>query len=182
MLRFLGHAGHQAPGRNGHKCRILHRARQQLPDASGRRTAPSQCGNEDHPHGADPGKHRDRAAGGLVVNSANPAQLSLDPTLAEPFPKAALHVLGNAQLRKNVAHATDVIQSKRNRLVAEKTDWAELRNAASAIRAHVLDHLDTYLTQFEKRCTAAGGVVHWAADAEEARQIILAILNEERAE
>ena len=90
-------------------------------------------------------------------------------------------MLRNTQLRKNVAHATDVIQAKRNRLVAEKTDWQELRAAASAIRAHVLENLATYLEQFEERCTAAGGVVHWAADAAEARAIILEILREEKA-
>lgn len=106
----------------------------------------------------------------------------LDPRRAEPFPKAALRVLGDQQLRANVRHATDVIQGKRNRLVAEKQDWAELRDAASAIRAHVLEHLGEYLEQFEERCTAAGGVVHWAADAEEARQITLEILREEQAE
>ena len=58
----------------------------------------------------------------------------LDPRLAPPFPTAALPVLRNPQLRKNVAHATDVIQAKRARLVAEKTDWEELRSAAAAIR------------------------------------------------
>lgn len=104
----------------------------------------------------------------------------LDPTKAPPFPSAALNVLRNAQLRKNVAHATDVIQNKRNRLVAEKTDWQELRSAGSAIRAHVLDNLEHYLTQFEERCTAAGGMVHWAADAAEARQIILNLVREEQ--
>ncbi len=102
----------------------------------------------------------------------------MDPRLAPPFPKAALPVLRNIQLRKNVEHATDVIQTKRNRLVAEKTDWQQLRNAASAIRAHALDHLLTYLEQFESRCTAAGGIVHWAADAAEARTIILNILRD----
>jgi L-lactate dehydrogenase complex protein LldF len=105
----------------------------------------------------------------------------MDPRLAPPFPEAALPVLRNAQLRKNVSHASDVIQTKRNRLVAEKSDWLELRDAASALRAHVLEHLGEYLQQFEERCTAAGGVVHWAADAEEARGIILAILREENA-
>ncbi len=105
----------------------------------------------------------------------------MDPRLAPPFPKAALPVLRNIQLRKNVEHATDVIQTKRNRLVAEKTDWQQLRNAASAIRAHALDHLLTYLEQFESRCTAAGGIVHWATDAAEARTIILNILREEEA-
>ena len=106
----------------------------------------------------------------------------LDPRTAPPFPEAALPVLRNAQLRKNVAHATDVIQNKRNRLVAEKADWVELRDAASAIRTHTLEHLAEYLELFEERCTAAGGVVHWAADAEEARAIILSILRQEKAE
>jgi L-lactate dehydrogenase complex protein LldF len=105
----------------------------------------------------------------------------LDPRFAPPFPQAALPVLRNPQLRKNVAHAIDVIQSKRAQLVAEKTDWQELRSAASAIRMHVLENLGAYLEQFEARCTAAGGRVHWAADAAEARQIILDLLREENA-
>jgi len=105
----------------------------------------------------------------------------LDPVLAPPFPEAALPVLRNPQLRKNVAHAIDVIQAKRGRLVAEKADWQELRTAASAIRAHALEHLDEYLIQFEERCTAAGGKVHWAADADEANRIIAGILRDEQA-
>jgi L-lactate dehydrogenase complex protein LldF len=105
----------------------------------------------------------------------------LDPALALPFPKAALPVLRNPQLRKNVAHAIDVIQAKRARLVAEKTDWQELRTAAAAIKDQVLGNLGAYLEQFEERCTAAGGVVHWASDAAEARRIILELLREEKA-
>jgi L-lactate dehydrogenase complex protein LldF len=105
----------------------------------------------------------------------------LDPALAPPFPKAVLPVLRNPQLRKNVAHAIDVIQAKRGKLVAEKTDWQELRAAGAAIRDHALENLGFYLEQFEERCTAAGGVVHWASDAAEARQIILKLLREENA-
>jgi len=105
----------------------------------------------------------------------------LDPRFAPPFPQGALNVLRNPQLRKNVAHAIDVIQSKRGKLVAEKTDWQELRSAASALRAHVLENLDAYLEEFEARCTAAGGEVHWAADAAQARQIILGLLRQEGA-
>ncbi|HET6169961.1 MAG TPA: lactate utilization protein B [Terracidiphilus sp.] len=115
------------------------------------------------------------------MNPAAAQRPILDPHRAPPFPKAALPILRNAQLRKNVAHATDVIQAKRARLVAEKTDWQPLRSAASAIRAHVLENLDGYLEEFERRCTAAGGVVHWAFDAAEARRIILDILREEKA-
>ena len=69
----------------------------------------------------------------------------LDPRLAPPFPQAALRVLRNPQLRKNVAHAIDVIETKRGKLVAEKTDWQALREAASAIRNQALEHLDSYL-------------------------------------
>ena len=105
----------------------------------------------------------------------------LDPTLAPPFPQAALQVLRNPQLRKNVAHAVDVIQDKRAKRVAEKTDWQELRSSASAIRTHTLENLDYYLELFETRCTAAGGKVHWATDAAEARQIILELLRQENA-
>jgi L-lactate dehydrogenase complex protein LldF len=105
----------------------------------------------------------------------------LDPTQALPFPQAALPVLRNPQLRKNVAHAIDVIQAKRARLVEEKTDWQQLRSAASAIRAHSLENLDTYLAEFESRCTAAGGTVHWAWDAAEARKIVLDLLRQEGA-
>ena len=106
----------------------------------------------------------------------------LDPKLAPTFREAVLPVLRNPMLRKNVAHATQVIQNKRAKLVAEKTDWQELRGAASAIRTHVLENLGAYLEQFEERCTAAGGHVHWAADAAEARRIILDILREEKAD
>ena len=105
----------------------------------------------------------------------------LDPAKAPPFPQAVLPVLRNPQLRKNVAHAIDVIQSKRARLVTEKNDWQELRAAGAAIREHALANLGAYLEQFEERCTAAGGVVHWAGDADEARRIILEILQQENA-
>ena len=119
---------------------------------------------------------RTRADGALAAGRP-----VLDPALAPPFPQAALPVLRNPQLRKNVAHATDVIQARRAHLVAEKTDWQQLRTAAAAIRAHALENLGAYLEQFEARCTDAGGVVHWAADAAEARLIVLGLLRRENA-
>jgi L-lactate dehydrogenase complex protein LldF len=115
------------------------------------------------------------------MSQTAPTHPVLDPLLAPPFPQAALPMLRNPQLRKNVAHAIDVIQAKRARLISEKTDWQELRSSASAIRAHVLENLGYYLEQFEASCTAAGGTVHWAADAAEARQIILDLLRRENA-
>jgi L-lactate dehydrogenase complex protein LldF len=116
-----------------------------------------------------------------MSHAAISTHAELDPRLAPPFPKAVLPVLRNPQLRKNVAHAIDVIQAKRAKLVAEKSDWQDLRTAASELRMHALENLGAYLEEFEVRCTAAGGTVHWAADAEEARRIILGLLRQENA-
>ncbi|MDQ2833896.1 MAG: LutB/LldF family L-lactate oxidation iron-sulfur protein [Acidobacteriota bacterium] len=102
--------------------------------------------------------------------------VGLDPKTAPAFPIAAKTAMGNAQLRKNVRHATDVIQTKRSRVVAEMPDWQELREAGKQIRQHTMDHLDFYLEEFEANCTRAGGVVHWARDAEEARRIVVSLV------
>ena len=47
--------------------------------------------------------------------------------------------------------------------------------AARDIKNHTLAHLDLYLEQFEQRCAAAGGHVHYAVTAEEARAPVLEI-------
>ncbi|HEX6770711.1 MAG TPA: LutB/LldF family L-lactate oxidation iron-sulfur protein [Acidobacteriaceae bacterium] len=102
--------------------------------------------------------------------------VSLDPRTAPPFPKAAKADLRNTQLRRNVARATDTIQRKRAALVEEKQDWQALREAGAAIRREVLNNLEHYLLQFEERFEAAGGTVHWAANAAEANAIALNLL------
>jgi len=80
-----------------------------------------------------------------------------DAARAPEFAEAAKGALTNAQLRRNVRHATDVIRGKRAVVVGEMDDWQALREAGSRIKAHVLEHLDTYLTRFEENCTRADG-------------------------
>jgi L-lactate dehydrogenase complex protein LldF len=92
-----------------------------------------------------------------------------------PFPEAARRELANEQLRANLATATATIRAKRARVVAELDDWEELREAGSAIKAHVLAHLDDYLLQFEAAATSAGATVHWARDAAEAAAVVSAV-------
>ena len=60
------------------------------------------------------------------------AGLAFDPKTAPTFPIAAKTAMGDAQMRKNVRHATDVIQAKRARVVAEMPDWQQLREAGKA--------------------------------------------------
>jgi L-lactate dehydrogenase complex protein LldF len=101
-----------------------------------------------------------------------------DAADAPSFQKAAHALLEDAQLRKNVRHATDVITNKRAQVVGEQHDWQQLRSAGKAIKAHTLLYLDDYLSQFEAACTAAGGHVHWAADADEANRIIVGLIQQ----
>ena len=103
-----------------------------------------------------------------------------DAASAPEFPAGAKAALGNAQLRRNVRHATDVIRGKRALVVGEMPDWEALRDAAQEIKEHTLRYLDVYLEQFEANCTRAGGHVHWARDADEANRIIVGILKARR--
>jgi len=53
--------------------------------------------------------------------------------------------------------------------------WQALRQAGHEIRLHAITHLDHYLEQAERAVIAAGGQVHWAADASAACAIVLEI-------
>ncbi|MBC9714707.1 lactate utilization protein, partial [Streptomyces sp. TRM66268-LWL] len=88
------------------------------------------------------------------------------------FPESAALSTQDQQLRGNLRHATHTIRDKRARAVTELADWAELREAGKQIKDHTLRHLDAYLVQLEAAVTAAGGTVHWAADADEANRIV----------
>lgn len=64
------------------------------------------------------------------------------------------------------------------------TDYKDpdfLRETAGDIKQHTLEHLDKYLLQAEERLSENGVKVHWATDAESARQVILDILRENSA-
>ena len=90
----------------------------------------------------------------------------------QKFPKAARAALTDAQLRRNVGHATATIRAKRAVAVAECPDWEELREAGSAIKKDVMARLPELLEQFERNVIARGGTVHWARDGDEANAIV----------
>ncbi|MER6302026.1 LutB/LldF family L-lactate oxidation iron-sulfur protein [Kitasatospora sp. NPDC001539] len=89
-----------------------------------------------------------------------------------PFPDAAREAVGDTRLRANLKRATTVIRDKRLAVASELDDWEQLRTAADAIRTRTLRHLDHHLLRLEESVTAAGGTVHWAADAAEANRIV----------
>lgn len=65
--------------------------------------------------------------------------------------------------------------AKREVLLESLPDADATRDLARQIRAHTIANLDHYLETFEANVRANGGQVHWARDAEEARQIVLGI-------
>jgi L-lactate dehydrogenase complex protein LldF len=74
-----------------------------------------------------------------------------------------------------VQQATSRFVGGRLARVAELPQFEELRQIGSDLRLHTIENLDVYLTRLEEKVTAAGGIVHWAATAEDARQIVLKI-------
>jgi len=74
-----------------------------------------------------------------------------------------------------VQQATGRFVGGRAARVAELPHWEQLRQMASDIRLHTIENLDVYLERLEEQVMAAGGHVHWAATAEDARQIVLDI-------
>lgn len=92
-----------------------------------------------------------------------------------PFPEAAKLALANSQLRRNIGKATQTIRAKRARVVDELPDWEALREAGRAIKERTLRHIDHYLLEFEASVQRAGGIVHWARDADEANRIVAAV-------
>ena len=93
----------------------------------------------------------------------------------DPFPRAAKVALNDSQLRRNIGKATTTIRDKRAAVVAELDDWAELREAGAAIKDATMADLSRHLERLEAEVTARGGVVHWAANADEANRIVIDI-------
>ncbi len=89
------------------------------------------------------------------------------------FKENASRALKDEQLQRALANVKTGFVAKRAEARAALPEFDQLRTVATDIKNHVLDHLDIYLEEYERRVIASGGHVHWARDAAEARQIIL---------
>jgi L-lactate dehydrogenase complex protein LldF len=104
------------------------------------------------------------------------------PSQKLTFEETAKDYLEDTQLRRNIGLATHTIREKREKVVDEMPDWQALREAGSAIKNHVMRHLDDYLLELENSVQQAGGQVHWARNAEEANHIIIDLVKQKNAE
>ena len=86
--------------------------------------------------------------------------------------------LKDAKLRGNFRGAMDYLRGKRAAQFPNPEEREALRSLGESIRRHALGRLPELLVQLEARLTANGIRVHWAEDGEEARALILGILQE----
>ena len=91
------------------------------------------------------------------------------------FKQNATAAMADAGLQKALAFSKPQFMARRSAAVANLPEFERLREIGREIKDHTLANLDFYLEQFEANVNQAGGVVHWAADADEARAIVLGI-------
>ena len=91
------------------------------------------------------------------------------------FKENAKVALGDPHLQKALLHIRSGFIEKRQKAVEALPEFDRLRDAARDIKNHTLQHLDLYLEAYEDKVRAAGGEVHYAETAEEAREVILSI-------
>ncbi|MGD0016979.1 MAG: LutB/LldF family L-lactate oxidation iron-sulfur protein [Verrucomicrobiia bacterium] len=74
-----------------------------------------------------------------------------------------------AVLEKNIATYDDAVARGRTRYAG----WENARSTAAQIKWKAINHLDSYLEQFERAVVENGGHVFWAETAEDARRYIV---------
>jgi L-lactate dehydrogenase complex protein LldF len=89
------------------------------------------------------------------------------------FKANSVKALSDAQLQKALGNVRAGFIDKRKKAVDALPEFEALRENGKAIKDHALAHLDLYLEGYEAQVKAAGGHVHWAQTAEDARNIIL---------
>ncbi|MCG7392195.1 LutB/LldF family L-lactate oxidation iron-sulfur protein [Microvirga sp. ACRRW] len=94
------------------------------------------------------------------------------------FKQNAARALHDAQLQKALNNVKQGFIDKRKAAADKLPEFEALRDSARDIKNHTLEHLDLYLEAYESKVKASGGHVHFARNAEEAREIILEICRE----
>ncbi|NQV56871.1 MAG: iron-sulfur cluster-binding protein [Rhodospirillales bacterium] len=95
--------------------------------------------------------------------------------IARDFPKNARAALLDTHLQEALIRLKSGFVEGRRAAISRLPEFDDLRDRARDIRRHTLAHLDAYLERFEAKAVSAGGIVHWARNADEARHIILEI-------
>ena len=91
------------------------------------------------------------------------------------FIERAHKALGDRHLQQALETATTRFQAMRREAFRNFPEGEALRERGRQIKEAVLQRMDYYLELLADNVEKAGGVVHWAADAAEAREIIVSL-------
>ncbi|MBE1536460.1 lactate utilization protein B [Actinomadura algeriensis] len=111
-----------------------------------------------------------------LASAIAPGEAAAAASRATRFADAARPALADTRLRRTLGAAVAAERDRAAAAAAEPADWEELREAGRALRDAALLDLDTHLESLERAVTGAGGTVHWAADAAEARRIVVGLV------
>jgi L-lactate dehydrogenase complex protein LldF len=100
---------------------------------------------------------------------------------AEQFKQQARRLTHDLRHREIIQTALRKYEVVRDKSKAAFQDWQAARQAASETKWEAINHLDKYLIEFVEKIEARGTKVHWASTAQQARDIIFAIIREKKA-
>ena len=100
--------------------------------------------------------------------------MTIHPTSPQ-FKENAHAALADPNLQRALGHVRSAFIEKRAKAAADLPEFEALRDSARDIKAHTLKNLDLYIERYEEKVRDSGGTVHFARDAEEARQAVLDI-------
>ena len=96
--------------------------------------------------------------------------MSLTP--AQDFLRRATEKSADLVHRNTIQRNIDSYDAAVARGKTRFTNWEAARERCSQIKAEAVEHLDTYLEQFEAKIKERGGHVYWAETAEDARNYV----------
>lgn len=91
------------------------------------------------------------------------------------FSQQSKLALNNIALQKALQNLKKGFVAKRAQAIAKLPEFDLIRDYATQVKNFMLQHLDYYLEQYEKKVIEQGGKIHWAQNAEEACQIAVSI-------
>ena len=94
---------------------------------------------------------------------------------SEHFLQNSRIALSDAQLKPVLGAVSTFLPALRQAAIDQTPEFESLRDYAVAMKDHVLDHLETYLTDFERAVQTRGGAVHHAAGPDDLNRIVLAL-------
>jgi len=100
---------------------------------------------------------------------------------AADFKKNATTLTADLRHRSLIKGALKKYEVARDARKSRFQDWQAARQSAAEIKWDAVNHLDTHLVELAKNLEARGTQVHWAGNAEQAREIILGVVRKHNA-